>query len=178
MSFGAKDISTLVGLAIPNQPYTGKQISPKKLTFTKGKKTVTLKAPKNFTVASCGTNVKIGKGTATVVLNGTYAGSKTISFKIVPSTSKVSKVKAASGKATVYWKAVSKAQKITKYQVRYKTSKGGKWKTKTFSAKSKKGAISKLKHHKKYSFEVRSYKKVGKTKYYANWSKAKSSKTK
>ena len=46
-------------------------------------------------------------------------------------------------------------------------------KSKTTSLK-----VSKLKGGKKYYVQVRTYKKVGKAKYYSDWSKAKAVKTK
>ncbi len=89
---------------------------------------------------------------------------------------------------TVSWKKLSKKnlKQITGYQVRYSTSKkftAKTTKTKTIKASSKAGkkralTVTKLKGGKKYYVQVRTYKKVGKAKYYSDWSKAKAVKTK
>ena len=73
-----------------------------------------------------------------------------------------------------------KATQTTGYQLQYSTSskfKGAKTVTITKNKTTSK-KISKLKAKKKYYVRVRTYKTVGKTKYYSSWSKVKSVKTK
>ena len=107
-----------------------------------------------------------------------YAGSKTVSFKINPPKSAVKKLKKGKKSFTVYVKKQSK--QTSGYQVQYSTSKKFKSpKAKTLTSyKKTKLTVKKLKKHKKYYVRVRTYKKVGKAKYYSGWSSTKSIKTK
>ncbi|MGN0528294.1 MAG: fibronectin type III domain-containing protein, partial [Eubacterium sp.] len=90
----------------------------------------------------------------------------------------ISSVSAGSKKFTVKWKKQS--TQVTGYQIQYSTSsKFTSPKTVTVSSyKTTSKTISKLKSKKKYYVRVRTYKTVGKTKYYSSWSKAKSITTK
>lgn len=83
----------------------------------------------------------------------------------------------ASKKATVKW---SKNSKGTGYQIQYATNKKftkakSVWITKKASVSK---VLAKLTKGKKYYVRIRTYKKVGKTKYYSAWSKTKAVKIK
>jgi hypothetical protein len=125
-------------------------------------------------------NKNIGKATATITGIGTFVGARTVSFKIVPKKTSVSKIAAGKKQLKVTWKKVSKKQKVTKYQIRYRVKGKGKWKTKTVAAKYASFTLKKLKKGKAYQIQVRSYKTVktdGKSvKYYSAWSGLKTSK--
>jgi uncharacterized repeat protein (TIGR02543 family) len=120
-------------------------------------------------------NKQIGKATATITGIGRYSGAKTVTFKIVPKKTSISKVTVGAKKFKVTWKAVPAAQKITKYQVRYQVKGAKKWVTKTVSAKKTNLTVRKLVKGKTYQLQVRSYKTVKGAKYHSAWSKAKTS---
>ena len=109
---------------------------------------------------------------------GNYTGTKTLYFTIKPKATSISSVSAGSKKFTVKWKKQS--TQVTGYQIQYSTSsKFSKAKTVTVSKnKTTSKTVSKLKAKKKYYVRVRTYKTVGKTKYYSSWSSAKSVTTK
>lgn len=132
----------------------------------------------NYSVSYGKGRKNVGKYTVKVTLKNDYAGSKTVSFKINPPKSAVKKLKKGKKSFTVYVKKQSK--QTSGYQVQYSTSKKFKSpKTKSLTSyKKTKFKVKKLKKHKKYYVRVRTYKKVGKAKYYSSWSSAKSVKTK
>lgn len=116
-------------------------------------------------------NKNVGKGTVIITLKGNYSGTITKTFKIVPASINISRLSVKGKTVTVKWKKQKK--QVTGYQIRYSTKSNMKSsKTITISKKSTSSKkISKLKNKKKYYIQIRTYKKVGKTKYYSNWSK-------
>jgi len=177
-------------------------IAPKKVTPTvklsaaaytwngKAKKpTVTVKDGSTKLAASDYTityknNKNVGKASAVVTLKGNYSGSKTVTFKINPKGTSLSKVTKAKKAATVKWKKQSSrmsSSRITGYQIQLATdskfTKNKKTVTvKGYSKTSKK--VTKLKGGKKYWVKIRTYMTVNGTKYYSPWSKVKTVKTK
>ena len=124
-------------------------------------------------------------GTATITFKGKrpYSGTVKKTFKINPKGTKLSKVRASKGAIKVTWtkqkKKMSKAR-ITGYQIQYSTDERFKSGTKIITVKGYKQTskkIRKLKKKKRYYVRVRTYMKVGKKKYYSNWSKDKSVRT-
>ncbi len=156
--------------------YNGKVKTP--AVTVKDSKGKTLRKNTDYTVTYAKGRKNVGKYKVTVTLKGNYSGTKTLSFTIVPKGTKLSSVKAGKKQVTVKWKAQKKS--TTGYQVQYSTSKKFKGakiatikKNKTTSA-----TIKKLKGGKKYYVRVRTYKTVGKAKYYSAWSNAKNAKAK
>ncbi len=141
----------------------GKVIPAKyyKVTYAKGRKAV-------------------GTYKVTVKFKGNYSGTKQLTFKINPKSTAITKVTAKKKGFTVKWK--KQTAQTTGYQIQYSTSsKFTKKTTKTITIKTSKTAattVSKLKAKKKYYVRIRSYKTVGKTKYYSSWSKTKTVTTK
>jgi hypothetical protein len=157
---------------IPNIAFTGNKVSGKVTITNNGK--VLVKGT-DYTV-TYKNNKAIGKATATIRGIGKYSGTKTITFKIVPKKTSITKVTVGEKRFKVTWKAVPAAQKITKYQVRYKMKGAKRWSSaKTVSAKTKSLTVKKLKKGKTYQVQVRSYKTVKGAKYYSAWSKTKTS---
>jgi hypothetical protein len=156
---------------IPDAAFAGKSTSGKVKITNNGK---VLVKGKDYTV-TYKNNKQIGKATATIKGIGKYSGTKTVTFKIVPKKTSISKVTAGAKNFKVRWKAVPASQKITKYQVRYKVKGAKKWATKTVSAKSTKLTVRKLVKGKTYQIQVRSYKTVKGVKYCSAWSTAKTS---
>jgi len=164
------DLSTIT-VTIPAKAWTGKQIKPTSFTYNG----VSYPFTDNTSSATYGTNKNIGKGTVKITGKGMFAGTKTITFQIVPKTNKISKIAAAKKSMKVTWTKVSSTQKVTGYQVHYRVKGKTTWKTKTFSAKYSSATIKSLLKGKKYQVQVRSYKTVSKVMYYSAWSAVKTS---
>ncbi len=93
--------------------------------------------------------------------------------KLTPDKTAFKKVKA--GKKSVSLKWTKKTKNTTGYIIEYSTNKKFK-KAKRITVKSNKTVkktVKKLKSKKQYYFRIRTYKKVGKKKYYSTWSKVK-----
>ena len=163
-----------VKLSTSTYTYNGKVKTPSVKVSVNG----TVLTKDNYSVSYGKGRKNVGKYTVKVTLKNDYAGSKTVSFKINPPKSAVKKLKKGKKSFTVYVKKQSK--QTSGYQVQYSTSKKFKSpKAKSLTSyKKTKLKIKKLKKHKKYYVRVRTYKKVGKTKYCSSWSSAKSVKTK
>ena len=163
-----------VKLSTSAYTYNGKVKTPGVKVSVNG----TVLTKDNYSVSYGKGRKNVGKYTVKVTLKNDYAGSKTVSFKINPPKSAVKKLKKGKKSFTVYVKKQSK--QTSGYQVQYSTSKKFKSpKTKSLTSCKKTGLkVKKLKKHKKYYVRVRTYKKVGKAKYYSSWSSAKSVKTK
>ena len=170
--------------------YMPKTFTLSKSSYTydgKAKKpTVTVKDSKGKVIDKSNYSVKYDKGrkdigsyTVKVIFDGDkYYGTKKITFKINPKGTELSGVSAQSKGFTAKWK--KQTAKTTGYQIQYSTSSAFKSaKTVTVKgAKSTKTAVKKLSAKKKYYVRVRTYKTVSSKKYYSDWSKAKTVKTK
>lgn len=150
------------------------------------KPSVTIKDSKGNVIASDGYTVtypsgrkNVGKYTVKVTFKGNYSGSKNLTFTINPLKTSISKVTAGKKAFTVKW--AKKQAQVTGYEIQYSTSssfaKGNKT-VKVTSAKTVSKTISKLTGGKKYYVRIRTYKTVGKTPYYSDWSAKKSVTTK
>ena len=160
----SKDISSLSFSKISDKAYTGKAIKPD-VTIKDGDKTLTKDT--DYTL-SYKNNKNIGIATVTITGKGSYTGTKTVTFKIVPKKTTLT-AKKSSGKYTLSWKKISG---IDKYQIQYSTD-GGKTYKKLANVSSGKTSYSKkLDTSKSYTFRIRSYKTVDGKKYYSSWSKA------
>ena len=170
-----KAITPAVTLSASAYTYNGKVQKP----------TVTVKdgstklAASQYDVTYVSGRKNVGTYKVTVKMKGNYSGSKTVSFKINPKGTTLSKVTKAKKAATVKWKkqaAKMSTSRITGYQIQLATdSKFTKNKkvvnVKGYSKTSKK--VTGLKGGKKYWVRIRTYKKVGSTTYYSPWSKTK-----
>lgn len=154
--------------------YNGKALRPTLLVARNGEK-LFLNDDYSVTYAN---NVNVGKATATVHGKGSYSGTKTVSFKIVPKGTKIKSLKKGKRKCTVKWN--KQTTQTSGYQIQYSTSKKFKGsKKKLVSGKSKTSCkLTNLKSGKKYYFRIRTYKTVNGKKYYSSWSKKKSVKIK
>ncbi len=164
-------VSTVSISKIKDQTYTGKALVPSVKIVYNSK---TLKNKTDYTV-SYKNNKAVGTATVTIKGIGKYSGTRTITFKINPKSTKLTAaVSAKKGILTVKWK---KNTGVTGYQILYSTSsKFTKSTTRTVTVSKNKttsSAIKKLKSSKKYYVKIRTYKKVGKTSYYSDWSSVK-----
>ena len=121
----------------------------------------------------------VGKYTYTITFKDRYEGSSKISFTINPAKPSIKKPAAAKKAVTVKWKKVSK--QASGYQVMVATNAKFTKNKKTItvigaSKDSKK--VTKLKSKTKYYVKVRTYKTVKGVKYYSDWSKVKTIRTK
>ena len=120
-------------------------------------------------------------GTASIILTGigNYNGKITKTFKINPKGTSLSNLTAGKKKFTAKWK--KQATQTTGYQIQYSTDKNFKKNSKTSTISKNKAlskVVSKLKSKKKYYVRIRTYKTVNGKKYYSDWSKSKTVKTK
>ncbi len=155
--------------------YTGKSRKPSvKIYDSKCNKLST----KYYTVSYAYGRKYVGKYKVTVKLKGKYSGTKKLYFKIVPKKTTVSKVSAA--KKSLKVKIKKQSVQVKGYEIQYSTSKDFEnAKTKTVkSYKTTSSTLKKLKAKTTYYVRVRTYKTVGGTKYYSDWSNYKSKKTK
>ena len=152
-------------VTVKARAYTGKTLKPSSVSVKVGGRA--LVAGRDFTF-SCKGGKAVGSYKVTVIGKGTYTGTKTATFDIVPKGTSVVKAKTAKRGFTVSWKKPSKThlKQTTGYKVQWSTDK-----------KFKRGVKSKLvKKNKTTSLKVSKLK--GGKYYYSAWSKAKAVKTK
>ena len=157
-----------VKIAATTYTYTGKVITP--AVTVKNSKGTALKKGTDYTVTYASGRKNVGKYKVTVTFKGNYSGTKTFYFTINPVKTTVSKLTA--GKKSIKVAITKKSTQVTGYQIQYSTSKTFK-SAKTVTLKSYKTTsvnLTKLSAKKTYYVRVRTYKTVGKTKYYSGWS--------
>ncbi len=132
----------------------------------------------HYTVTYASGRKNVGTYKVTIKGKGNYTGTKTLTFKINPAKTTVSKLTA--GKKSITVAITKKSTQVTGYQIQYSTSKTfSKATTKTISSyKTTKYTLKSLSAKKTYYVRVRTYKKVGSTTYYSGWSTYKYVKTK
>ncbi len=163
-----------IKLSATSCTYDGKVKKPK--VTVKDSKGKTISAS-SYTVSYAKGRKNVGKYAVKITFKGNYSGTKTLYFTIKPKNTSISKVTA--GKKSFKVNIKKYTTQTTGYQIQYGTSSGFKGaKTVTIGNKTTAKTISKLKANKKYYVRIRTYKAVGKTKYYSAWSKSKSVKTK
>ena len=125
-------------------------------------------------------NKGAGLATVTVIGDNDYVGAVKATFKILPKKTSIKKIKGAKKALKITWK--KQAVQTSGYQIQLSTKKSFKKKaTKTVTvskAKITSKTVKKLKAKKKYYVRIRTFKKVGKTKYYSTWSPVRTEKTK
>ena len=163
-----KSIAKAAVSGLSSKYYTGKAITQKPVVKLGSK---TLKSGTDYTV-SYKNNKAVGTATVTITGKGAYTGTVSKTFKILP---KKTTLKTAKSPKTRQLKVTySKVSGVTGYQVTYSTSsKFTKATTKSVNVKGTSKTISKLTKGKTYYVKVRSYKTVGKTKYYSGYSAVK-----
>lgn len=167
-------------VTVANAVWTGKTRKPSSVVVKLGGKT--LRQGTDYAV-SCKGGKKIGSYTVVVRGIGSYTGTKTAKFNVVPKSVTAKKPAVAKRGFTAKWAHPSSKylKQTTGYQVQWSTDKKFK---KAVKSKLVKGAkktslkVGKLKAKKTYYVKVRAYKQVGKTKYYSAWSKVQKVKTK
>ncbi len=132
----------------------------------------------SYTVTYASGRKNVGTYKVTIKGKGNYTGTKTLTFKINPAKTTVSKLTA--GKKSITVAITKKSTQVTGYQIQYSTSKTfSKATTKTISSyKTTKYTLKSLSAKKTYYVRVRTYKTVNGVKYYSGWSTYKYVKTK
>ena len=132
----------------------------------------------DYTVTYASGSKNVGTYKVTVKALDNYTGTKTLTFKINPAKTTVSKLTA--GKKSLKVAITKKSEQVTGYEVQYSTSKSFKsYKTKKLTSYKKTSlTLSGLSAKKTYYVRVRTYKTVKGVKYYSGWSTIKSQKTK
>lgn len=163
-------------LSTTTYTYNGKAKTPS--VTVKDSAGKTLKKNTDYTVTYASGRKNVGTYKVTIKMIGKYSGTKTLTFKITPAKTTVSKLTA--GKKSITVAITKKSTQVTGYQIQYSTSKTfSKATTKTISSyKTTKYTLKSLSAKKTYYVRVRTYKTVGKTKYYSGWSTYKYVKTK
>ena len=156
--------------AIADQAYTKKALKPKVRAAYAG---AVLKEGTDYTL-SYKNNKKTGKASVTLTGKGSYTGTQTVYFRIVPKKASIAKA-AATGSRTikVVWK---KDKKAAGYQIQYCLKRSFKKGAKTINIKKNRTVsrdIKKLKGGKKYYVRVRAYKVIDGKKAYGAYSKIK-----
>lgn len=164
--------SLSVALSQTKYVYNGKARKPA-VTVRAGSKKLAKNTDYTVTYKN---NKNVGTASVTITGKGSYTGTITKTFKILPKGTSIAGSPAALTKGfTVKWKKPSAA--ITGYQVQYAASKQFTAKTaatKTIrKASVKKLTVKKLKSGKTYYVRLRTYKTVNGKAYYSSWSKAK-----
>lgn len=152
--------------------YNGKKQTPSvTVKDSKGKE---LKVNTDYKVKLPSGRKNVGTYEVKITFKGSkYSGSKTLSYTINPKSTKLSKVSAKKKGFEAKWKKQSTQTKG--YQIQYSTDSKFKSGNKTVTVNKNsttKKTISKLKAKKKYYVRIRTYKTVGKQKYYSDWSKS------
>ncbi|MBR3968170.1 MAG: leucine-rich repeat protein, partial [Clostridia bacterium] len=155
-------------LSTTTYTYNGKVKTPS--VTVKDSAGKTLKKNTDYTVSYASGRKNVGTYKVTIKMIGKYSGTKTLTFKINPAKTTVSKLTA--GKKSITVAITKKSTQVTGYQIQYSTSKKfTNAKTKTISSyKTTKYTLKSLSAKKTYYVRVRTYKTVGKTKYYSGWS--------
>lgn len=174
-----KAVPEKIKLSKTSYTYDGKSKKPTVTVKDSNGKTIN----KKYYKVSYSNNKNVGQATVKVTFKDKYKGTVLKeTFKIVPKSTKISKVKAVSKGFTVTWK--KQKTQTSGYEIQYSTSSKFKNATtvtiKKNTTTSKK--ITKLKANKKYYVRVRTYKTVkvnGKSKkIYSAWSEKKTITTK
>lgn len=173
----AKDVSKASDISVPkisNKTYNGKAQKPA-VTVVDNTRGAVLTEGTDYTRTDA-SNTTPGTATVTLTFSGNYTGTKTLSYKIVPKKTSISRFSAGKKKATVSYKKVSG---ISGYQVKAGTDRAVTKETKTNNTTKTKYTMNSLKSKKRYYFKVRTYytTSAGK-KAYSSWSGVKSVKVK
>ncbi len=163
-----------VKLSATTYTYNGKAKTPTVTVKLSGK---TLKKNTDYTV-KYSNNKSVGKATVIITFKGNYSGTKTLTFKI--NTVKTTVKSLTAGKKSLKVAITKKTTQVTGYQIQYATNKSfksAKLKNVT-SYKTTSVTLKGLSAKKTYYVRVRTYKTVKGVKYYSDWSKTKSKKTK
>ncbi len=162
-SINKRSISSATVEGLASKVYTGKKIY-QSLTLTYNE--MTLEKDTDYTL-TYKNNTEIGIASVTITGKGNYNGSKTLTFKINPPAPKITSATTTNKNIKVVWGKVSSA---TGYELYMAKDDGAYEKLTTITKNSTVNYTVKSLADGEYSFKVRAYKTVGKTKYYSVYS--------
>ena len=164
---------------VSDMTYTGNAIV-QNITVTHEGNVLT--AGKDYSV-SYSDNVHVGTAAVTITGMGSFAGSVSKSFRILPKGAKIKRPRRSRRSVTVRWKrqtAKMPSSRVTGYQVQVSADPTFSSGVKTSSVRGYKKTsrrISKLKRKTRYYVKVRTYMVRGGKRYYSGWSAVRSVKT-
>ncbi|MFR9099099.1 MAG: hypothetical protein ACLVI9_04745 [Anaerostipes hadrus] len=165
--------SASITLGSQRYVYDGYAKKPKVTVKYKSK---VLKNGKDYTV-SYSSNKYVGTAKVKITGKGSFNGSKTQTFVIVPKATKIKKLKGQKNGFII--QIVPQKTQTTAYEMQCSTnSKFKKASRYVISNKYKKVSIKTLKRKKKYYVRIRTYKTKGEWNYLSSWSPVKTVKTK
>ena len=164
-----KKITPKVTLSKTAFTYNGKAQKPA-VTVKDGN--TALKAS-DYTAAYAKGRINVGTYDVKVTLKGNYAGTKTVSFMIIPKGTSITLFEAVKGQLAFRVKWEKQSEQVTGYQVQYSTDENFK---KDISSVTVKGAQNtstvirkNIKGGKYYYLRIRTYKTVGEKNYCSVW---------
>lgn len=163
-------------LSTTSYTYNGKVKTPS--VTIKDSKNNTLKKNTDYTVKYASGRKNVGSYKVTVTFKGKYTGTKTLTFKIVPRGTSISKITAKTKSLVV--KVNAQKTQTTGYLIHYSTKKSFSSYTATLIKNPKEitKTIKGLKAKTTYYVRVRTYKTVNGTRFYSGWSTVKCMRTK
>ncbi len=175
------EVTPDVKLSSVSYVYNGKVRKPT-VTVKAGSKT--LKSGRDYNVKFASGRKNVGRYSVKVTLIGSYKGSKTVYFNIVPKATSIKTLTGIRKGIKIKWQKMSSKMsksRITGYQIQTATNSGFTKNKKSYkvSGYSKtSGKITGLKAKKTYYVRIRTYKSISGRTYWSKWSKAKKVKTK
>lgn len=170
-----KDISKAkVSLSSRKYAYNGKSRMPKVTVRQAGRK---LKAGTDYRLICSKGRKNVGSYKITIKGKGKIRGTKTVSFRIYPRKTSITKLHGKNDKFTVKWR--KKLKQTSGYQIKYYAKNAGS-KAVTVTVKNNAATaktVKNLKSKKKYYVKIRTYKTVKGKKYYSGWSMRKAVRT-
>lgn len=142
-------------------------------------KNTKLKANTDYTLSYPKTSVNVNKYNVVITFKGKYKGSKTVAYTIIPAKTSITKYSYNKNSITLNFKKITKQS--TGYSIAYgvKNNKGKiVYKYVNVAANNNSYTIPKLKSKTTYYVKMRTYKIVGKSKIYSNYTKEYNIKTK
>ena len=167
------DASDITVDYIDTYAYTNSVITPN-VSATYADKKLTLN--KNYTISYNTDSKSVGTHTATLKFKSPYVGSKTITYKIVPTSVTSLTLTPAYKQIAVNWQ--SSASNISGYEIEYADNEVfNNSKVITTSSTAKTTTLTNLSNWTKYYVRVRTYSTVNNVKYYSEYSQIQSART-
>lgn len=164
-------------LSAATYTYNAKTITP--AVVVRDSQGLVLKKGADYDISYASGRKNVGRYAVKMTFKGEYEGTKKMYFTISPKAPTIKTPATASKSFTTKWSKV--ASQATGYQIMYASNSkftSGKKTVNVGNYKTTSKKITKLKSKSKYYVRVRTYKTVNGTKYYSEWSKVKTVKTK
>ena len=160
------DLNTATIDTIPSQTYTGKQIQPALAIKVNGK---TLTANVHYT-ATYTNNTNPGKATVTITGKGSYTGTLTKTFKIIPAAVTSLTAETTASKISLEWDG---SEAYSGYEIYRTTTYDGSFKKiKTInSGDTMEWVNNSLSKEREYIYKIRAFAKVEESVYYGPYTK-------